>query len=191
MPQLAPIILLADMALTAAATSEDRIAAYDTIAEALHDLCPDRSAAARAVADALRMADAQQLRFSEILRKPRAEWLSEAQPASAPQSHGPFRHDRIHAHLIYSNDRAANGQAYLPQAEWARIEADASVLIRFHIDFDEYREGRSEDGEQPLSISQFLPVWEAGRAQGWDAQHLQAALRDAEERAGLRHQATC
>lgn len=65
---LKPIILLADMALAQAQNSDDRIAAYDIIAKALHALCPSRAQAARDAADALRAADAKQLQFREILR---------------------------------------------------------------------------------------------------------------------------
>ena len=68
MTPLQSTIRLAEFALSAATNEAERLTILDHAASALAPLCPERAEAARQAADAIRHADAQQLKFREVLR---------------------------------------------------------------------------------------------------------------------------
>ena len=107
----------------------------------------------------------------------------------APVPKPPFVSDLVHPHFLYTHRCADAGCPSLSLDEWAYVDREPGALLQFHADYDAYRAGRSEHGDAPLGISQFLAVWREGRAAGWEPESMQSALRFAEQEAGLNPQA--
>ena len=165
-----PIILLADMALAAAANSEERILAYDLAASAIEGitprstaeaaLCMERIIAARGAADALRAADSKQLQFRELLR------VLQPSPSADPRQADGITQD-------------SDGPEYdIPPGLF-------EVLRRDH---EEYSAGRAELGMRSLSLRQFIAAMTDGPLIR-TREAIASAIAIAEQEAGLLSQA--
>jgi len=168
MSPLSATLHLADRSLDAARCDADRLVIFDALADALAALCPERAAAAKATARAIREADARQLEFRTLLTVKGADG-SRGDAGPEPE---------------LSAEHRRRGGIFSAETRGERAG-------RMLADFDLYREDRGAAGMQALDVHGFSCVWTVGKEKDFTRPQFEDALRQAEDDAGLLSTAGC